>query len=37
MSAAISNGVVALARVVGAICRDGADFLVLRDLIEKVR
>jgi hypothetical protein len=36
MGAAVSNGIVAFARVVGAICRDAADFLVLRDLTEKI-
>ena len=36
MGTAIYNCIVTFARVVGAVCRDVADFLVLRDLVEKV-
>ena len=36
MGAAIRDGIVALACVVGTICRDAADFLVRRDLAEQV-
>jgi hypothetical protein len=35
VSAAVGNGIVAFACVIGAICRDAADVLVLRDLVEK--
>ena len=35
MGTAISDYIVALARVVCAICRDATNFLVLRDLVEK--
>jgi hypothetical protein len=36
MGTAICNRIVAFARVVGAINRNATDFLVLRDLVEKV-
>lgn len=36
MGTAICNRIVAYARVVGAISRNATDFLVLRDLVEKV-
>jgi hypothetical protein len=36
MGAAICNHIVAFARIVGAISHDATDFLVLRDLVEKV-
>jgi hypothetical protein len=36
MGTAICNRIVAFARVVGAISRNATDFLVLRDLVEKV-
>ena len=36
VSAAFSDGIVALAGVVGTVCRDTADLLALRDLAEKV-
>ena len=36
MGAAVSDGIVAFACVVGPICRDAADFLVRRDLAEQV-
>jgi hypothetical protein len=36
MGAAVGNGIVAFACVVGAVCRDAADLLVRRDLTEKV-
>ena len=36
MGTAICNRIVALARVVGAVSRDAADLLALRDLVEKV-
>ena len=36
MSTAMCNRIVALARVVGAICRDSADCPVRRNLVEKV-
>ena len=34
--AAVGDGVVALAGIVGAICRDAADLLVLWDLAEQI-
>ena len=36
VGAAVSDGIVAFACVVGPICRDAADFLVRRDLAEQV-
>ena len=36
MGAALSDRVVAFARVIGAICRDAANLLVLRDLAEQI-
>ena len=36
MGAAVSDGIVAFAGVVGAICRYAADLLVLWDLTEKI-
>ena len=36
MGAAIRNCIMALARVVGAVCRDAANLLVLRDLAEQI-
>jgi hypothetical protein len=36
MGAAVGNGIVTLTCVIGAISRDATDFLVLRDLVEKV-
>lgn len=36
MCAAVCDHIVAFSGVVGAICRDAADFLILRDLVEKV-
>ena len=36
VGAAVGNGVVAFAGVIGAISRNAADLLVLRDLVEKV-
>lgn len=35
-SATIRNGIMALARVIGAVCGDAADLLVRRDLTEQV-
>ncbi len=36
MGTTICNRIVAFAPVVGAISRNASDFLVLRDLVEKV-
>ena len=36
MGTAVSDGIVALAGVVGTVCRDTADLLVIRDLAEEV-
>jgi hypothetical protein len=36
VSAAVSDGIVAFASVVGTVGIDAPDFLILRDLVEKV-
>ena len=36
MGAALGNGIAALSCVVGTVCSDAADLLVLRDLAEKI-
>lgn len=37
MSATLGDGVMAFAGVVGTVCRDAADLLILGDLVEQVR
>ena len=36
MGTAVSDGIVAFAGVVGTVCRNTADLLLIRDLAEKV-
>lgn len=36
MGAAVSDGIVAFASIIGAVCGDAADRLVRRDLVQKI-